>query len=241
MTGRHDAAPVVYVWLIRPDLGAADTERMAAMLDDAERQRAALMPEAARREFTIVHGAVRTILGEHLGAPPEKIELVRGEHGKPALAGALAATHFSLSGSNGLAMLAVTGGDSVGVDLQSAPSRHAAVRIAARFFPPAEAEFVAAGGARDAARRFTGLWARKEACVKAHGGRLAQGMGLPVRGSGQIEVRGAGSALPGPFLVRDVRAPGGYRAAVALEGARPYRVVRRSWPAPENNVLMTRR
>ena len=47
------------------------------------------------------------------------------------------------------------------------------IGLSARFFPPDEAAYVeAAPDARTRADRFAHLWARKEAVVKAAGGRL---------------------------------------------------------------------
>jgi hypothetical protein len=39
-----------------------------------------------------------------------------------------------------------------------------------------------------------------------------------------------GGPLPGPYLVTDVRAPAGFRAAVAAAGPEPFSVRTRSWP-----------
>ncbi|HEV2635721.1 MAG TPA: 4'-phosphopantetheinyl transferase superfamily protein [Actinocrinis sp.] len=79
------------------------------------------------------------------------------------------------------------------------------------------------------AERFARLWCRKEACVKAHGARLAEGLGLPVWEAGPLVVRDPTGALPGACRVRDVPAPIGYRAAVALGGEQPFTVRWRVW------------
>jgi 4'-phosphopantetheinyl transferase len=128
-------------------------------------------------------------------------------------------------------MLAVTRHRRVGVDIQQFPAGDRAARMAERYYPAAEARFVTAGGPDIQVSRFVRLWTRKEACVKVTGGRLMQGMKLPVHGaSRRVIVCNPGGALPGPYLVRDVRVPPGFHAAVALEGAEPYRVTRHTWP-----------
>lgn len=237
-------AETVRVWLIGPRLPAHVHAYFETVLDDEERQRAnGLLFERDRRRFVAAHGAARTILGRQLGVPPERIRWVRGPHGKPELAGAASGPRVNISHSGDVAMVAVSARRPVGVDIQRLPADLDAVRMSARYFTGPEASFVAAA-TDPAARvtRFACLWARKEACVKAAGGRLMQGMALPVlchppspparsgpSAPAGILVRGDGGALPGPYLVRDITAPRGFRAAVALEGAQSYQVIQHRW------------
>ncbi|HEU5332526.1 MAG TPA: 4'-phosphopantetheinyl transferase superfamily protein [Actinocrinis sp.] len=222
----------VHVWLIRTGLPVAAVAALGKLLGEEEDRRAAATANPAdRRRYTVAHAALRLILARHLGARPGDLAWRAGPHGKPELAGRWAgATHFSLSGSGDLALLAVGASRRIGVDLQILPPAVAAIRVARRFFPPAEAEYVAAGGRSLAAHRFTMLWARKEACVKVHGGRLVDGMKLPVRQASRFTLDGRDGALPGVLQVTDLRCPTGFRAALALEGEQPYRVVRHRWP-----------
>ncbi len=126
----------------------------------------------------------------------------------------------------------------VGVDVQQVPLGLDAVAMAARRYPADEAGFVAAAADQSARiERFVALWARKEACVKAAGGKLRQGMALPVLdaaqgtpGGGPLRVAWPGGPLPGPFLVTDIPVPRGYHAAIALNGDDPYDVVSQWWP-----------
>ena len=203
------------------------------MLDDAERARARALPSAARRRrFTVAHGAARLILGTQLGLPPGQIRWRHGPAGKPELdrtpelEGPPADLRFSLSDSGDLAALAVTRGRAVGVDLQRLPAVADPAGLAERFYPSAESRFVAEGGPAGQVSRLIRLWTRKEACVKATGGRLMPGLKLPVGGAGRVVVR----AGDGPYLVQDVPAPSGYLAAVAVSGAAPCQVSRRAWP-----------
>ncbi len=242
---------VVDIWLIRSDLPAPVLADLSAVLDDAERSRADGFGHALhRRRFIAVHGAARVIIGQHLGVPPARIRWRRGPHGKPEVAAppepasppaagspfadtpARAGVHISLSHSGELAALAITGWRRVGVDVQQFPAGGYAVRVAQRFYSPAEARYIATAGPAAQLSRFVALWARKEACVKVTGGRLMEGMKLPVGESGRVVVRDPGGPLPGPYLVRNLRVPRGFRAAVALEGADPYQVSQHIWPPP---------
>jgi 4'-phosphopantetheinyl transferase len=217
---------VVEVWLFRTDLPERVLTDLLPLLDDGERTRAhALIYPDSRRRFIAAHGAFRVILGRHLGVPPASLRWLVGPHGKPELAGPGPRVSFSHSGD--LAALAMAAGRRVGVDIQQLVPSLDVTRMAARFYPEQEALFVAsaAGRARQVAR-YTELWARKEACVKVTGGRLLPGLAQVIPRSGVVD-GGQGGPSPGPCLVRDVRGPRGYRAAVAAEGVHGYDVTRR--------------
>ena len=103
----------------------------------------------------------------------------------------------------------------MGVDIQHLVPGLDTAGLSARFFPPDEAGYVAAG--RDAsvrADRFAHLWARKEAVVKAAGGRLWPNLKIAVHGRDVVSC----AEPAGPHRVADVPAPPGFRAAVALTG-----------------------
>lgn len=222
----------VDVWLIPADQPPDVVAGLAALLDPDERRRAAefAKPED-RRRFTAAHGAARVIVGRCLGAPPAELGWARGPHGKPELAGPWTGVRTNLSTCAELAMLAVTRSRDVGVDLELVRPETVALRMSARYFPPSEARFVAAAdtGEEGPAERFARLWCRKEACVKAHGGRLVEGLRLPVAKPGALVVRDLTGTLPGACRVRDVSAPTGFRAAVALGGEHPYTIRWRVW------------
>lgn len=225
---------VVQVWLIRTDLPDPVLADLETLLDEHERQRAgALILASHRRRFIAAHGAVRVIIGDHLGTPPARLRWRHGPHGKPELAGAArTGPQVSLSHSGELAALALSDHRRVGVDIEQLPAGLDVTRMSARFYPPAEAQFVTAASApAGQVSRFIRLWTRKEACLKVTGGRLLPGLKLPVSGTGQIIVRDPGGPLPGPYLVRDLPAPRGFRAAVALSGTDPYRVRSHRWPS----------
>lgn len=219
---------VVEVWLIRTDLPGPVLADLLSLLDDGERERArALAYPDSRHRFIAAHGAFRVILGRHLGVPPASLRWHVGPHGKPELA--MPGPRVSFSHSGDFAALATATGRRVGIDIQQLLPRLDVTRLAARFYPRQEAEFVAsaAAPARQAAR-FTQLWARKEAYVKVAGGRLLPGLEQVIPPSGVVDGGSGGGAPPGgPCLVRDIRAPGGYRAAVAAEGTHAYDVIRR--------------
>jgi 4'-phosphopantetheinyl transferase len=218
-------ADAVRVWLIGTDLPDAVLGEFEALLDDDERERAgSLLYPDRRRRFIASHGAVRVILGRHLGVPPGSLRWRRGPHGKPELAGPGPFPQVSLSKSGALAALAVAGNRRVGVDIQQLLADLDVTRMARRFYPPDEARFVtSAEGTARQVDRFTRLWVRKEACVKVSGGRLLPGLALTVLGTGG-QYADLAQTPAGPYLVRELRVPRGFRAAVAAEGMRPFSI-----------------
>jgi 4'-phosphopantetheinyl transferase len=227
----------VELWLIRTDAAGPPPGGLLALLDPHEQSRAsALLLEHDRHRFITAHAAVRLIVGRHLGVPPIAVRWRRGSHGKPFLAGP--GPQVSLSHSGAFALLGLTAQRPLGVDIQRIGEQADVPRLTRRFYPPGEAGAVLAAATPDeCARRFTRLWTRKEACVKAAGGRLVPGLALiagpaasDLPGTGLV-VTGTGS-LPGPFLVQDTTAPPGFCASVALAGPRPFRLVSRAFRLP---------
>ncbi|TXS40928.1 4'-phosphopantetheinyl transferase superfamily protein [Streptomyces sp. uw30] len=240
---REQAGAEVEVWRIPLSAEPEPEGRPSALedlLDDHERSRARMgKVPGMRRRFVRAHAAARIILGARLGRAPGAVRFTRGRWGKPSVEDA-AGTHFSLSHSGDLALLALAPRP-VGVDLELARADLDFTRLARRFFPEAERDSVVRGG-RDT---FVRLWTRKEACVKAAGGRLTQGMGVPVAHTApQAVVRDPAGALAGPWRVADLALPDGYAGAVALLGGGPFSVSSRMWydmPPEESDAMSATR
>ncbi|MEO3872002.1 4'-phosphopantetheinyl transferase superfamily protein [Nonomuraea sp. B12E4] len=179
----------------------------------------------ARARYVAARSRLRRTLASYLGVEPGAVRLRRGRHGKPELAGD--GPRFNLSHSGDVALLAVSATRDVGVDVERVRHDMDVVRLAHRFFTPGEYALVR--GAERPPDAFARLWTRKEACVKALGGTLFQGLAAPIAGGGGTRVvvkPGGGGAL----RVTDLHAPEGFAAAVAVDGARPFLVVWRDHP-----------
>ena len=219
---------MVRVWIIPVDLPPEAAARCLAVLDDGERARAAaFLSERDRRQFAVAHGALRILAARELRETPSALRWDRGPYGKPALAAPWSGLSTGLSHSADLVAVAITADRAVGVDIQCLAPGPNVVALSARFYPPAEAAYVA-DGRDEAARadRFTRLWCRKEAVVKAAGGRLWPNLTIAVLGG---DVVGCAEP-PGVHRVADVPAPAGFRAAVALSGAAPFVAQALAWP-----------
>ncbi|MFC0003431.1 4'-phosphopantetheinyl transferase family protein [Micromonospora siamensis] len=211
----------VRLWILPAVLDPDELDRCRAVLDPAERARAtALGHPSSRHRFTVAHGALRLLVGALVDAPPEDLAWTEGRYGKPTTTGPAAGLHTSLSYSGDLVAIAVSVGRTVGVDLQHPTPGRDPADLAARFFHPSEVRHVAAGGDLSTRQaRFTRLWTRKEAVVKAAGVRLRPYLALPVHRGDVVAVGPAG-----PHRLTDVATSGAFRVAVALVGTAPYTV-----------------
>jgi 4'-phosphopantetheinyl transferase len=219
---------IARVWIIPLDLPPEAVARCRKVLDDGERERAvAFLNARDRQRYTVAHGALRILTARELRVGPSALRWELGPYGKPELAAPWSGLSTSLSHSADLVAVAITAGREVGVDIQHLVPRLDVVAMSTRFYPPAEAAYVATG--RDAsarAERFTRLWSRKEAVVKAAGGRLWPNLTIAVLGRDDVSC----AAPPGAHRVADVPAPAGFRAAVALAGAAPFVTQAVTWP-----------
>jgi 4'-phosphopantetheinyl transferase len=165
---------------------------------------------------------LRRVLAGYTGTTPASLPFGRGRcprcgaAGKPVLLpasgrGARTAPSFSLAHSGDMILIAVAGRQ-VGVDVEAEAA--GCVCSLALALHPADAARVAGLGERERHEAIITCWVRAEAVLKATGQGIGHGLaGFPV-GTGQA----TGPRVNG-CTVREVAAPPGYRAAVALAGA----------------------
>lgn len=212
---RPEGIGSIDVWHFRLDVEPRVVRRAALLLDAHERGRAGRFrdPLDARR-YTVAHGAIREVLGGYLGVPSRSLRWTSGPHGKPGFTGRQSRWQWSMSRSAGHALLAVCLTDPVGVDIERIRDDTPAVALAIRYLPEDEAESVATQANPGAS--YHTLLARKEACVKASGGRFLDGLRVRVLVPGTI--RGAGPLCGHRWELRDLPAPPGFVAALATTG-----------------------
>jgi 4'-phosphopantetheinyl transferase len=210
----------------------------AGLLDGQETARLRRIGEpVAARRFTAAHAALRLITAAYCEVAAERVGWARTEHGKPLLdlAGPPGPSdppgrgaQVSLSHSGGWAAVALAPGPRpVGVDLELV--RAEPPRLPSRV-PGRVRDWVVPGRPE----HFYRAWTRMEACVKAVGARLTDGLDLPVDRVGPAgPVRAGQGALAGNrWYVRDLAGPPGCAAAVALAGREPFAVRARHWAGP---------
>ena len=122
--------------------------------------------DAAR--YSAGRAALRSIVGGCIGQRPERVPLVYGANGKPALAGD-APVRFNLSRSSALGLLAVQLGDDVGVDVEEVRPFPDGLDIARSLFASEEFHALSATPEPERTTAFFRFWTRKEAVIKSLG------------------------------------------------------------------------
>ncbi len=216
----------IHVWSFGLDLTPADAQRAESWLSADERTRAGAFHFARdRSHFIAARGRMRELLAKYLGGDPAALRFAVNSHGKPQLAGDFGANElrFNVSHSHGHALLAVTRGAEVGVDLEQIRSDLDFAGIVAGHFSSAERiGWQALPEARRQEAFFHG-WVRKEAYVKARGEGLSR---EPSRYTVELEPDALGRLLadelepaaPTTWRVETLPGPTGYAAAIAYSG-----------------------
>ena len=166
--------------------GAAQLSHALQLLAQNERVQFATLrasggPHALARAhgYALVRAACRLLVGAHTGLAPADVPLTRDARGAPQLGGACSEWSVSLSHGTHHVACALTRGARVGVDVEhahrfaAAPER--ALRLARRFFAPAEAAAIESLAQQVQAALFLTAWTVKEAVGKAYGVGLRHG------------------------------------------------------------------
>jgi 4'-phosphopantetheinyl transferase len=109
------------------------------------------------------------LLAAYLGVPPERLNLVREHGGKPRLYVHGRVLEFSLSHSASVALVAVSGGPPVGIDVETRRRVTDPLRIARRVFPATSLAALERCSADARLDLFLDHWTRMEARQKALG------------------------------------------------------------------------
>jgi 4'-phosphopantetheinyl transferase len=204
----HDGGPIpvagneIHLWRARLDVSPEALKPLEGLLHEDERARAGrLMFPRHRIRFIAARGILRRVLGIHTGCEPASVEFAYGEHGKPAIAKpARTGVEFNISHSGDLALYAVALDFAVGVDVELIKPDGSWLEIAGRYFAPGEYARLVELPREEMQREFFGMWAEKEARLKA----LGVGLHFPME-----DIKG-----PPVTAVRFVPATG-YAAALA--------------------------
>ncbi len=191
----------VHIWTV--SLKGVPLE-YANALDEAEQNRALRYHfERDRQRFIASRIALRRILGEYLELEPAAVILTTGSNGKPALQHDNSTIRFNLSHSDGLMLLALTSGSEVGVDVERVRDILELEMLLEQYFDPADATAIGSIPPAERTSAFLHLWTRTEACLKADGVGIVEGLRVKD---------------PERWSIRNFSPAPGYVAAVALDG-----------------------
>jgi len=175
MTAVDDDATLVDVWTFDLDVSPERVAVLEHVLVDNERERAARFHfDIHRHRYVVGRAILRSVLGAELGVEPGAIRLVATSHGRPLLDPAHRSdVRFNLGHSESAALLGVTRGVEIGVDIEEIRPGFADDEIAERFFSPPEVATLRSLAPSEQQAAFFRCWTRKEAYLKALGGGLS--------------------------------------------------------------------
>ncbi|HKT48952.1 MAG TPA: 4'-phosphopantetheinyl transferase superfamily protein [Candidatus Angelobacter sp.] len=227
---------MIDIWHINIEPPPEKLAASRALLSPDELERAARFHfDIHRNRYIAGRAALRAILAQYLGVSAQAIAFNYGEKGKPALAPQVNTRRleFNLSHSHERALLGITAGCIIGVDIERINLEFGTDEIATHFFSAFEVDTLLAVPKPERGATFFNCWTRKEAYIKAVG----EGLSLPLDsfdvafGPG-VEAAllrvGAAPDAPSRWRMYDIPAPQGYAAAIAVEGTE-HKLRQREW------------
>lgn len=170
------------MWLATETVTPDQWPKLLRMLDDGERARADRFRFARDRDaYVASHALTRGILARLTGRPPVSWAFETDSHGKPEAVCCPGTPRIRINSAHtpGLVAVALILDHDIGCDAECMSS-DAPLKIADRYFAPAEyAELHSMRGSA-ARERFYALWTLKEAYLKAVGGGLSLGLDAAV-------------------------------------------------------------
>jgi 4'-phosphopantetheinyl transferase len=229
----------VHVWAFDLEASPALLDLCRSCLSDAARQRADRFVFARDRvHHTVAHGVMRHLLGRYCGISPEALQFSVTPAGKPTLqipdrkvttnatgntSKNLPGIHFNLTHSGGRALLGVSRGHELGIDLEQVRPNIETLSISRNYFFGSERDAIEGAVSVMRDNTFFRYWVAKEAVLKAQG----IGLGFPLDQfrvdflsddhTARIETFDA-SRLDGGWIVRMLPCEPGWLAAVVAHG-----------------------
>ncbi len=220
------AADEAHVWRVMLDPPPQTPGFMQALTQEEQARAAAFQNADRATQFRVVRTALRQILSVYADLPPMMLRLMHDRMGRPAMAPGQPGDdlHFSVAHSKAIGLIAVTRAGPIGVDVEFMRADRDFSAIARRFFSPAESNILSSMPADAQRTAFYRCWTVKEACLKAMGWGLAEGLaavetdpdpGAPLR---VIRVRAADATMS--WQLAALQPAWEYAAAAALQGPR---------------------
>ncbi len=206
--------------------------------DEAE----AIHLQPRRDDFVRQRAVLRRLLSGYTGRSPKGLRFTRSATGKPSLIERRPPLEFNLSHSGAHTLIGVSGGRSIGVDVQIVRRGVRCLDLARRFFSPTERTYVESLSPQKVERAFFDLWTLKEAWLKATGAGISGGLDRfsidPTPDPPRLTWLADQSELPA-WLLRRVPIDSETLAAIALQGSSPALIRIADWQPVESAPTTT--
>src|SRR5262245_44266933 len=178
MTRNETTASPVELWLVdlaRASAALACLERQAPRLGRRDRARIEALKDAeVRQQRLAAHVALRILCERRLGRAVRGLNLKRAAGAKPRLNPSVGPLDFSLAHVEGAALIGITRGRAIGVDLEDVRPVRIAGDRRRRILEAGTALNAAVAKARSEEEAFVRAWVCLEALAKAEGVGLAR-------------------------------------------------------------------
>lgn len=215
----------VHIWTASTDWTPEQLLQGYQILSPREREKAdRYLVEHARRQHIASHVVLRQILSQYQNCFPDAIQFSYAQHGKPSLEPATG-VEFNLSHSGQRAVIAVTRGQPLGVDIELHDPKVHVKDLAERFFAPAEAQELLEQESSSQLRAFYRLWVLKEAFIKGTGEGLSFGLSnfivslKPKNRDALLSIKGSVNLARHWTLGNILEDEQDYSAALAVQGS----------------------
>lgn len=217
-------AGVVHLWMFSLDQSEMVLNYCSSLLSEDEKVRAAKFYFAgSRRQFILVRGALRNLLGAYLGMDPEQVEFAYEQHGKPMLKDGISPQpiRFNVSHAEDWGVTALCLEQRVGVDIEYIRAMPDMNDLARRFFTANESTLLESFEGEEKNQIFYKLWTCKEAYLKASG----EGLFLPLdqveihfEAEGRVQLRSKHGTKMTEWALHLFNPQSDYQVATCVEG-----------------------
>jgi 4'-phosphopantetheinyl transferase len=167
----------IHVWRLKLDVptNVKDTLRKVLSPDELERADRFIRKEHTTR-FITGRAVLRYLLASYLNDSPQNIIFTYNKYGKPSLKNTQHNITFNVSNTKGLAVIAITRENELGIDIESHRTRFELEKIVRRYFSETEVDVLFSLNPTDQKEAFYRCWSSKEAFMKVCGRGLSIGL-----------------------------------------------------------------
>ncbi len=168
----------VHIWRISLNDSPERAYRFRNYLSEDEKLRAdRCRSPHPQYQFVVTRGLLRKLLSRYLDVQPADLTFTTQSHGKPILVTPhLFPIQFNVSHTRGMALIAVTIEQMVGIDVEWIDRKIQDHDIAERYFSSRESAYLSSLPPAERTRRFFSYWTCKEAYFKMLGKGITGGL-----------------------------------------------------------------